>query len=128
MKPPPPMFPALGCVTASANAVATAASTALPPLSRILAPASHAGADVQTTRPFVDGTPGSGAARGAATTSITSAADSRHRLSMGTDNHSLVASTNVGAEKMRDAVARDLSNITAVLPVGLRSYHFQSGY
>ena len=31
MNPPPPMLPALGCVTASANAVATAASTALPP-------------------------------------------------------------------------------------------------
>src|SRR5262245_6017914 len=31
MKPPPPMFPAVGWVTASANAVATAASTAVPP-------------------------------------------------------------------------------------------------
>src|SRR5262245_50631309 len=31
MKPPPPMLPAVGCVTASANAVATAASIALPP-------------------------------------------------------------------------------------------------
>src|SRR5688572_999589 len=30
-KPPPPMLPAVGCVTASANAVATAASTAVPP-------------------------------------------------------------------------------------------------
>src|SRR5207245_233808 len=30
-KPPPPMLPALGWVTARANAVATAASTALPP-------------------------------------------------------------------------------------------------
>ena len=30
-KPPPPMLPAVGWVTASANAVATAASTALPP-------------------------------------------------------------------------------------------------
>ena len=57
MKPPPPMLPALGCVTASANAVATAASTALPPLARIAAPASHAGADVQTTIPSLDGTP-----------------------------------------------------------------------
>src|SRR5262245_56839415 len=31
MKPPPPMFPASGYVTASVNAAATAASTALPP-------------------------------------------------------------------------------------------------
>ena len=31
MKPPPPMLPAVGCVTASANAVATTASIALPP-------------------------------------------------------------------------------------------------
>src|SRR5438105_2494533 len=31
MKPPPPMLPAVGCTTASANAVATAASTAVPP-------------------------------------------------------------------------------------------------
>src|SRR5262245_39095832 len=32
MKPPPPMLPAEGWVTASANATATAASMALPPL------------------------------------------------------------------------------------------------
>ena len=31
MKPPPPMLPAVGCVTARAKAVATAASMALPP-------------------------------------------------------------------------------------------------
>ena len=31
MKPPPPMLPALGKVTASAKPTATAASTALPP-------------------------------------------------------------------------------------------------
>src|SRR5690349_18175935 len=31
MNPPPPMLPAVGCVTASAKAVATAASTAVPP-------------------------------------------------------------------------------------------------
>ena len=54
MKPPPPMLPALGCVTASANAVATAASTAMPPLARTAAPASQAGADVQTTSPSFD--------------------------------------------------------------------------
>src|SRR5205814_5365424 len=31
MKPPPPILPAVGWTTASANAVATAASTAVPP-------------------------------------------------------------------------------------------------
>src|SRR5262249_62020732 len=59
--PPPPMLPALGCVTASAKAVATAASTAFPPLARIEAPASHAGDDVHTTSPSFDETPSSGA-------------------------------------------------------------------
>src|SRR4051812_3822300 len=57
MKPPPPMLPALGCVTASANAVATAASTAFPPRASTAAPASQAGADVQTTSPPRDATP-----------------------------------------------------------------------
>src|SRR6185503_7964616 len=56
MKPPPPMFPALGCVTASANAVATAASTALPPFARIAAPTSDAGAETETTSPVFDST------------------------------------------------------------------------
>src|SRR6185437_9534960 len=42
MKPPPPMLPANGKVTSSANPVATAASTALPPFLRISAPASLA--------------------------------------------------------------------------------------
>src|SRR5688500_13492708 len=57
MNPPPPMLPAVGCVTASANAVATAASTAFPPRCRMLAPTSEAMADVDTTRPVADGTP-----------------------------------------------------------------------
>ena len=76
MKPPPPMLPAVGCVTASANAVATAASTALPPLARIAAPASHAGADVQTTIPSFEGTPASfcAPAGGMATNAATVAA------------------------------------------------------
>src|SRR5687767_972214 len=56
MNPPPPMFPALGCVTARANAVATAASTAFPPLARIAAPTSEAGADTDTTSPVFDST------------------------------------------------------------------------
>ena len=55
MKPPPPMLPADGWVTASANAVATAASTALPPFASTVAPASHAGAETQTTSPSFDG-------------------------------------------------------------------------
>jgi hypothetical protein len=81
MNPPPPMLPAAGSVTASANAVATAASTALPPFAITDAPASHAGADVQTTRPSFEGTPrslllrcGGGAARVMRTTS-----DTKHR-------------------------------------------------
>src|SRR5262249_48929112 len=56
MNPPPPMLPALGWVTASANAVATAASTALPPFLRIAAPTSDAGADVVITIPSRDTT------------------------------------------------------------------------
>src|SRR4051812_20990679 len=79
MNPPPPILPALGCVTASANAVATAASTAVPPLASTAAPASQAGADVQTTRPSFDETPWSFAAcvaggRADATTSNRAAA------------------------------------------------------
>ena len=42
MKPPPPMLPAAGCVTASANPVAIAASTALPPARSTSAPAREA--------------------------------------------------------------------------------------
>ena len=38
MKPPPPMLPALGCVTASANPTATAASMALPPFFKTCKP------------------------------------------------------------------------------------------
>ena len=49
--PPPPMFPAVGCVTASANAVATAASTALPPSRMIWKPTSEAIALWLTTMP-----------------------------------------------------------------------------
>src|SRR5258708_3012363 len=63
MKPPPPMLPALGCVTASAKAVATAASTALPPLASTPAPASQAGAEVQTTIPSFDWTPSAAGCR-----------------------------------------------------------------
>src|SRR5512145_3207290 len=57
MKPPPPMLPAEGWVTAKAKLVATAASTAFPPLASTDAPASHAGAETQTTRPSFDDTP-----------------------------------------------------------------------
>src|ERR1035437_6776556 len=48
MKPPPPMFPALGYVTASAKPVATAASTAFPPAFMISTPASLAYFDMLT--------------------------------------------------------------------------------
>src|SRR5690349_7299234 len=40
MKPPPPILPASGYVTASVNAIATAASTALPPSLKICSAAS----------------------------------------------------------------------------------------
>src|SRR5262245_36956692 len=56
MKPPPPRLPANGYVTASANAVATAASTAFPPFPRMLAPRSDAMPDAETTRPLFDRT------------------------------------------------------------------------
>src|SRR4051812_41303841 len=54
MNPPPPMFPAPGYVTASAKAVATAASTAFPPRARIDAPTSEAGAELLITIPRLD--------------------------------------------------------------------------
>src|SRR6187549_3466957 len=57
MKPPPPMLPAKGCVTASANAVATAASTALPPMLRMSAPMSEASPVADTTTPVRELTP-----------------------------------------------------------------------
>src|SRR5512144_2239141 len=44
MYPPPPRLPAKGNVTASANPVATAASTALPPAFMISSPAALASA------------------------------------------------------------------------------------
>ena len=43
------MLPAVGCVTASANAVATAASTAVPPAASINAPAFEASWFADTT-------------------------------------------------------------------------------
>src|SRR5687767_9942453 len=56
MNPPPPRFPALGCVTASAKAVATAASTAFPPRPSIDAPISDARPETETTTPRFDAT------------------------------------------------------------------------
>src|SRR5256885_11373067 len=49
MNPPPPRFPAGGCTTASANPVATAASTALPPACMISTPARDANSCTLTT-------------------------------------------------------------------------------
>src|SRR4030095_987073 len=57
MKPPPPRFPANGYVTARANAVATAASTAFPPRDRISAPMSDEISVAETTTPAGAGTP-----------------------------------------------------------------------
>ncbi len=64
MNPPPPMFPALGCVTASENAVATAASTALPPCASAAAPASEERWCAETTIPRVETISSVGAASG----------------------------------------------------------------
>ena len=52
MNPPPPMLPALECVTASANPTATAASMAFPPDSRIFRPACVAWVSRETTMPW----------------------------------------------------------------------------
>ncbi len=51
MKPPPPRLPAAGCVTASANATAIAASTALPPRFMISTPTCDAILFVEATIP-----------------------------------------------------------------------------
>src|SRR5437588_10405520 len=51
MKPPPPILPAAGSTTARAKAVATAASTALPPCFRISTPACDPSSSSVTTMP-----------------------------------------------------------------------------
>ncbi len=53
MKPPPPMLPARGRVTASAKPTATAASTALPPRFSMSNPTRDASASWLTTMPCV---------------------------------------------------------------------------
>src|SRR5262249_29960352 len=52
MNPPPPRFPAAGWVTASANPVATAASTAFPPFFRMARPTLDAMGSTDATAPF----------------------------------------------------------------------------
>src|SRR5580765_8333915 len=52
MKPPPPMLPAVGWVTASAKAVATTASTAVPPAAITSAPTRDAISLCDATIPF----------------------------------------------------------------------------
>src|SRR5215204_3570913 len=51
MKPPPPRLPAAGCVTASANATAIAASIALPPRFMMSTPTREATSLVEATIP-----------------------------------------------------------------------------
>src|SRR5262249_40165103 len=51
MKPPPPRLPASGQTTARANAVATAASTALPPFFNTSRPIADASGATETTMP-----------------------------------------------------------------------------
>src|SRR5262249_60251506 len=53
--PPPAMLPAVGWVTASANASATAASTALPPAARMSWPTWLAAGDSDTARKCLPG-------------------------------------------------------------------------
>src|SRR6185503_7835169 len=67
MKPPPPRFPAAGCVTASANATAIAASTALPPRFMISTPTREATSFVEATIPCFARTGSRAAAIGAFT-------------------------------------------------------------
>src|SRR6266576_5659872 len=52
MNPPPPILPAVGWTTASANAVAIAASTAVPPSLIASAPIRDAISLCDTTIPF----------------------------------------------------------------------------
>ena len=52
MKPPPPILPARGKVTASAKPTPTAASTALPPCCKISRPTAEASASCEATMPF----------------------------------------------------------------------------
>src|ERR1051325_10888317 len=71
MNPPPPMLPATGWTTASANATATAASTALPPRRSTSTPTSLArGCDVTTMAcsPVTGATRGRQAGRNEGTT------------------------------------------------------------
>src|SRR3984957_19646290 len=53
MNPPPPMLPAEGSTTASANARATAAATAFPPRFRISTPACDPSCSSVATMPCV---------------------------------------------------------------------------
>src|SRR5215468_6171120 len=76
MYPPPPRLPAAGCVTASAKAVATAASTAFPPFFRIASPASDAMGSTDTTAPLANE---SGPACGFARSHEHNIAESRRR-------------------------------------------------
>src|SRR5258706_6182691 len=52
MNPPPPILPASGKVTAIANAVATEASTALPPRASGSCPTIDASDEAETTTPL----------------------------------------------------------------------------
>ena len=88
-KPPPPMLPAVGCVTASANAVATAASTALPPSRMTWKPTSEAMSLCDTTialRARAGWLPASSESVSVATSSATTGANDAavmHRMTPG---------------------------------------------
>src|SRR5262249_38499918 len=106
MNPPPPMLPAKGCVTASANAVATAASTALPPLARIDAPTSEAMSDDDTTSPVVEATPGLLAVWDARPAGRTSSRTARHAVMalMAPSLHLTSPSVTIAAFRVRPTV------------------------
>ncbi len=64
MNPPPPILPALGSTAASAKAVATAASTALPPSRSTATPTSVASAWSATTMPCAPSAAGVSSGKG----------------------------------------------------------------
>ena len=101
MKPPPPMLPAEGWVTARARPTATAASTALPPVCRIATPASVAWISRETTMALRART---GVAAESGASSITTARDSARSWRMNSYGIALVSRRCTASPfKQRDA-------------------------
>src|SRR5262245_17726632 len=87
MKPPPPMLPAVGCTTASASAVATAASIALPPSLSTSAPICDAIVFAEITMPFFARTGTEPASTTTRATMETTTASSALRIMSGSPSH-----------------------------------------